>query len=188
MADAYGTFIVCGDYEGDLDAIAEVLNSLRLNQDDAQFSVDDDEGIIGLDSVGVQYPTVFPSRKIYVFGDGGRVFADESYDSVVEQWEAEEDGDLDSESYSLEELSDLISPHLTKGTIELVAVANEKNRYAYYDRLIIRSDGSAERRSDMSDALTRGSWNTQGSDQFDPSVKKRVAKMPRGRSVKWKKR
>ena len=39
MSDAYGTIIVCGDYEGDLDAIAEVLNSLRLNQDDAQFSV-----------------------------------------------------------------------------------------------------------------------------------------------------
>ena len=97
------------------------------------LAYDEDEGIIGLDGVGVQYPTVFPSREIYVFGDGRRVFADELDDLVVEQWEAEEDGDLDSESYSLEELSDLISPHLTKGTIELVAVANEKNRYAYYD-------------------------------------------------------
>ena len=188
MADAYGTIIVCGDYKGNLDAIADVLNSLKLNADDVQFSVRDDEGIIGLDGVGVQYPTVFPSREIYVFGDGRRVFADESDDSVVEQWEAEGDGDLDSESYSLEELSGLISPHLTKGTIELVAVANEKNRYTYHDRLIIRSDGSAERHSDMSDALTRGSWSTHGSDKFDPIVKKRVAKMPRGRSASGKKR
>lgn len=175
MADAYGTIIVCGDYEGDLDAIAEVLNSLRLNQDGAQFSAYDDEGIIGLDGFGVQYPTVFPSREIYLFGDGRKVFADASDASVVEQWEADKDGDLESESYSLEELSGLISPLLTKGTIELIAVGNEKNRYAYYDRLIIRSDGSAERHSDMSDALTRGSWNTHGSDEFDPSEKRRAA-------------
>jgi hypothetical protein len=173
MADAYGTIIVCGDYEGDLDAIAEALNSLKLNTSDVQFSVYDDD--IVLDGIGVQYPTVFPSREIYVFGDGRKVFADASDASVVEQWEADEDGDLESESYSLEELGGLISPVLTKGTIELVAVANEKNRYAYYDRLIIRSDGSAERHSGMSDALTRTSWNTHGSDQFVPSEKSRAA-------------
>jgi hypothetical protein len=111
MADAYGTIIVCGDYEGDLDAIAELLNSFRLNESDVQFSVYVDTDIV-LDNVVVQYPTVFLSREI-----------------------ADEDGDLESESYSLEELSGVISPLLTKGTIELIAVANEKNRYAYYDRL-----------------------------------------------------
>ena len=29
-----GSLIVCGDYEGDLEAIAEVLNGYRFDQDD----------------------------------------------------------------------------------------------------------------------------------------------------------
>ena len=176
MADAYGMIIVCGDYKGDLDAIAEVLNSLKLNKSDVQFSVYGDEGIIALDGYDILYPTVCPCREIYVFGDGREVFADASDASVVEQWEADEDGDVDEgEEYSLEQLSGLISPLLTKGTIELVAVATEKDRYAYYDRLIIRSDGSAEWHLDMSSAQRRESWNTRGSDQFDPSEKIRAA-------------
>ena len=110
MADAYGTIIVCGDYEGDLDAIAEVLDSLKLNQSDVQFSVYADEGV---HRPGWRWSSI-PDRLSTLY-------------------DADEDGDLSElEEYSLEQLSGLISPLLMKGTIELVAVATEKDRYAYY--------------------------------------------------------
>ena len=32
--ESYGSLIVCGDYEGNLEAIAEVLNGCRFDQDD----------------------------------------------------------------------------------------------------------------------------------------------------------
>jgi hypothetical protein len=145
MTDAYGAIVVCGDYEGNVKAIADALNRLKWS-DDAGFVASED-GRVTLDGYCVQYPTVYASRDIYVFKDGRRIFSDEADESVIEEWE-NEDGELDNESYSLEELSDLISPHLTKGTIELVAIGQESGCcYSYCGRLAIRSDRSAERQN-----------------------------------------
>ena len=163
MADAYGTIIVCGDYKGNFKAIAKVLNSFCWNSDgDAKFCVykDEDGSSVGLESYGVQYPTVFPLRDILVFDDGRKCFFDEADEPMVKEWEAGK-GNSDYEHYSLEQLSDLISPLLVKGIIELVAVAHEKCRYAYYERLIIRSDGYAERHRHHAEIYsTTKPWST----------------------------
>ena len=177
MADAYGTIIVCGDYEGDLNAIVNVLNSLELNSDCVQFQVHKDKReSIYLDSRCVQYPTLSPSRRIYVFEDGRRVSADEADEAVIQEWE-DNDGDLDcDEPYTLEELSSLISPHLSKGTLELVAVATEKNRYAYYERLVFRSDGTAEWHHHSADIDSINvPWSYSLSEHYDPKANKRAA-------------
>jgi len=142
MGNAYGTIIVSGDYEGNAEAIANALNSLNLHNDDVKFSAYGNH--VTLDGYGVQRPTVFPKREILVLDDGRRHFADEADESIVKEWEAGKCLN-DNEEYSLEQLSSLIAPLLTQGTIELVAVAYEKNKYAYYDRLVITCDGFVER-------------------------------------------
>lgn len=175
MADAYGIIIVCGDYEGDLNAICDVLNSLDMTNDDARFAVYENEGIIGLDSYEVQYPTLSPCRDFYVLDDGRRVFFDEADQSIIDEWEQ---GKCLSEGqeYTLEQLSALISPHLTKGAIEFMAVAHEKCRYAYCERLVIRSDGSAERRRYHTDIhSTTEPWSHDEYEQYDPRVQKQAA-------------
>lgn len=176
MADAYGTIIVCGDYEGDLNAIVNVLNWLKLTSDRAQFQVHKDEReYIYLDSHCVQYPTLSPSRRIYVFEDGRQVSADDADEVVIQEWE-DNDGDLDyGEPYTLEELSSLISPHLRKGTLELVAVANEKDTYAFCERLVIRSDGTADWHLYYADGCSTARWRHSVSDHYDPRANKRAA-------------
>ena len=150
MSDAYGTMVVCGDYEGDIDGVISALNSLPLNTSAVKFEGYGND--IQLGERVVEYPTAFPKR------------------------------DSDAESYSLEQLSNLISPLLTKGTIELVAVGAEKLHYVYYERLIIRSDGSAERHMHQSDAESRSLWNYEGSESYDPRAKKRSRAKKRRRS------
>lgn len=60
---------------------------------------------------------------------------------MCEEWE-DEGGDMDCEVYSLEQLSELISPHLTEGALEIVAmaqelpVAYEMGICSYYERLV----------------------------------------------------
>jgi hypothetical protein len=110
-----------------------------------------------------------------VFADGRRIFRDEADESVVEKWKTEDKWETEEVTYSLKELSDLISPHLTKGTIEFVAVANEKNRYAYCDRLVIRSDGSAKRESYLADACDGRDSCPHGVEDYVPETKKRAA-------------
>jgi hypothetical protein len=178
MADAYGTIVVCGDYEGDLNAVVSILNSLDFG-DYPQFQVhrDEREGrvYIHLSYDHVQYPTLFPRRELYVLKDGRRVFAEEADESVVLQWEAE-NGDFDFVEYSLGELSSLISAHLTKGTLEFVAVAHEKCREAYHERLVIRSDGSAERHRSISEIYsTTAPWTHIRSEYCDPSDERQAA-------------
>ena len=37
MSDAYGTMVVCGDHEGDIDEVTSALNSLPLNTSAVKF-------------------------------------------------------------------------------------------------------------------------------------------------------
>jgi hypothetical protein len=171
MADAYGTVIVCGDYTGDPISIADALNSLTWNNDYVGFRALQGEDKVGLETVNVQYPTVVPEREILEFRDGRRYFADEASETIVTEWE--DDGcKSDAEPYSPEQLSNLIAPLLTKGTIELVAVAHEKARCAVFERLIIRSDGYAERHRHFSEIFsTAVPWSIHESEHCDPSTK-----------------
>lgn len=149
MADAYGAIIVCGDYRGEIDKLVDVLNSLDWTSDCAQFVRSKDS--IWMREYGVQYPTVFPTRDILIFGDGRKLRFDHASAELIKEWENDPTQDISYEGCSLEEFADLIAPLMTGGTLEIVASGNEKSRYAYFERLIIRSDGSAERHRSVSD-------------------------------------
>ena len=115
FTDEFEKIMVFGDYEGDLKAIVDNLNSLQWGS--GQWAV----------------------KQSRVPGGGARreIIAPEGdYNQTLECTLSELSG-------TLSELSALISPHLNKGTIECVAV-----RASWFDvwheRLLVRSDGSAE--------------------------------------------
>jgi hypothetical protein len=87
----------------------------------------------------------YPIGDIFVLHDGRRCFADDADESFIEQWEADYEaaGAMVWDDCTLSELSALISPHLNKGTIEFVAVCAD-DREISHERLLVRSDGSAE--------------------------------------------
>jgi hypothetical protein len=165
MTDSFDKIIVCGDYEGDLNAIVDVLHSVcwhvfgewRVERD-----IYEREREIIVLSGDVIYPVSRPEGNILVLEDGRRCFADEADDAFVEQWEVErgEDDGGASREYddwcecTLGELSALISPHLNKGTIEFVTV-HASNGHICHARLLVRSDGSAEWHACRSNAFIR---------------------------------
>ena len=152
--------IVCGDYEGDLNAIVKKLNSLQwscgssgvepewaVEQKWVDWSADRPKReVIALK--GHVYPnaSLRPMGHILVLSDGRRCFADDADKSFVEQWKAdyEADGAMEWHKCTLNELSALISPHLNKGTIEFVAVCADDLEGISHERLLVRSNGYAE--------------------------------------------
>jgi hypothetical protein len=166
MREPRGSIIVCGDYKGDLPAIVKALNnSLWFTSDEARFKVR--HGAIRLDRPWVEIPTVHPDRIRLAFADGKTAFLDEARPSERRSWEAQEiDGRI--ETASLGALSKKIAPLLTRGSLELVAVALGGDGQAYLDRLVVRCDGSAERHSFHCDAFKKKSWSSSETERFVP--------------------
>ncbi len=136
MVDSWGKIVVCGDYEGDLNEIVDVLNSLQWSYgspagEQHEWGIEKgivynqpgvNRAIIALNG-DVGYPSLHPIGEIFVLKDGRRCFAKDANESFIGQWEAEKnDGASDWSECTLSELSALISPHLNKGTMEFVAV------------------------------------------------------------------
>jgi hypothetical protein len=156
MAGNYGTIIVAGDYEGDLKAIVDSLNSLRWNFGDSdgahhEWTVEQgwfqrssgERGIIVLKG-DVPCPSLRPMGRFVVSKKGRRCLA--------------ADADELEDRCTLRELSALISPHLTKGTIEFVAVHASRG-YISHERLLIDADGHAEWDScNSSDRFSLSRW------------------------------
>jgi hypothetical protein len=144
----FNKIIVCGDYDGDVKAIVDNLNSLVW---DVQWAVKRSrvpEGGARRETIvpkGEYEVWLRPSADIFTLSDGRRCFANDADESFIEQWEAEkgEPGVFDQVVCTLGELSALISPHLNKGTIEFVAV-RAWGGMIDHERLLVRSDGSAE--------------------------------------------
>jgi hypothetical protein len=179
--EAVGMMIAVGDYKGDLKAITDVLNSLHMFEcsDDREWTVYGN-GTIGLHGWTNHSPSVYPWRYTLVFKDGRRYLAHEAERSVHEEWEYE-DGEMDCEVYSLEQLSKLISPHLTEGALEIVAMAQEvpvsyeAGIGAYCERLVIRSNGSAEPHHYWARACKRKVWEADETENYDPNTVPRTA-------------
>jgi hypothetical protein len=158
--DDFGKIIVCGDYEGDLKAIVDSLNSLEWTAPagERQWTVKQSRvRDLGVPEGGAykrreiivpngdSNPTLRPIGEIFVLKDGRRCFAKDADESFIQQWEADEgeEGVFDMDQCTLSELSALISPHLDKGTIEFVAVRASRADVCH-ERLLVRSDGSAK--------------------------------------------
>jgi hypothetical protein len=141
----YGMIIVGGDYEGRIEALTKVLNDLNLHDDDDRSAFQKHKNKIEMNTGQQEFPTVFPLRSIMVFEDGRRIDFREASDRLIKEYE--ESSTLEEyEEYTLQMLSEMIAPLITKGTLELVAVGHDAcMRDVYYGRLLIRSDRSAER-------------------------------------------
>ena len=144
-----GALIVCGDYAGDLEAIAKLLNTFEFDQDEDQherFVVVD--GRIQTDRYLIDNAGAMP----YYWHNGA-----EDEDGVCEP--------------SLEAVSSAIAPYLTSGTLELVSISSYCGQYVILVRLSIRSDGWAQSERQQYDSVK------VGEDPFErDSVKGRVRK------------
>jgi hypothetical protein len=112
---SYGSLIVCGNYEGDLEAIAEALNGFVFDQDD-----DPDERFIVLDGrirtnhfKADNATAAHPLRVCYKSEDGRKLPANKYRELPNENID---DWDFGYEEVSLAELSKTIAPLLKQGT------------------------------------------------------------------------
>jgi len=167
----YGTLIVCGDYQGDLEAIANLLNAFEFCQGDKpgqRFVVHD--GRIEPDrSIIEPLSAASPIRWWYTSKDGRRLPANEFPEFPElpdeEEWDCDDD---DYEFLSVEQLSETIAPLLTRGTLELVSVRAYKTRHIQFARLAIRSDGWAENQSQNFESAPRKNWHKRYTATYKP--------------------
>ena len=203
MVDNFGKIMVCGDYEGNLKAIVDKLNSLRWSFESVggrEWAVEQSSGhdrgankkrhkkrekiVLNGD---LPDPSLRPVGKIFVLKDGRRCFADAADASIIEQWEADkDDGASDWDVYTLRELSALISPHLHKGTIEFVAVFVSRG-YVRHERLLVRSDGCAEWHvcESRTEPVSADHWTRRDMEYYDPIVFGRGSNRMSLDTVRW---
>jgi hypothetical protein len=118
-----------------------------------------------------------------VLSDGRRCFANDADESFIEQWEAEkgEPGVFDFVVCTLGELSALISPYLNKGTIEFVAVLATWADVCH-ERLLVRSDGSAEYHRTSENRFVSNSGTYTVSEYYEPESSKGARSRKHSRS------
>lgn len=152
MADAYGMMILnqSKNLICDFDDLIDSLNSYQWNNSGIEWvknkSIDGGIPILmnchGYDKV--QYPSVFPDELKGVVlkeKDGTERFIENPTEE-----EFDDHWDLVYDSVPLEKLAKDISKHIKVGQIEISSVCNEKHRYVQMDRLVITSEGTANRR------------------------------------------
>jgi hypothetical protein len=93
--------------------------------------------------------------------------------NYLELPDEEKDGSWDSdgddyENLSLAQLSKLIAPLLTGGTLELVSVRAYKTSDIQFQRLAIRSDGWAQRQSHDFESVPRKNWHKRSTATYKP--------------------
>jgi hypothetical protein len=116
-----GNLIVCGDYAGDLEGIAEVLNSLGLD-----IGWDKDERFVVVDGR-------IKSNRHVLENAGAMPYCSHEQGEDEPRYQAD-----------LEALRDAIAPLLTSGTLELVSESNIRGRVVILKRLSFRSNGWAQ--------------------------------------------
>jgi hypothetical protein len=108
----YGQVLVCGNYEGHAQKIADTLNQREF--EGVTFEVEEDGRILP-DEKWVVCPTAFPYRSWVIPEGGRRILASEFVFRVGEIYS------LEYETIPLEDIARLIRPWLARGTIEIVA-------------------------------------------------------------------
>jgi hypothetical protein len=163
----HGTMIVCGDYEGDVEAIAKVLNAFEFGQGDMSdqpFLVRDGRIQPALFNNGLS--ATWLTRRWYTSKDGRRLPANEFPELPAEE-EWERDCDV-PENLSLNQLSKTIAPLLTRGTLELVSVWAYRIYDLQFARLAIRSDGRAQAESRIFTSAPVKNWRQRYRETFQP--------------------
>jgi hypothetical protein len=168
--DEPGTLIVCGDYQGDLEAIARVLNAFEFGQGDMRdqrFVVHD--GPIEPSFWNNGLSPASPIRWWYTSKDGRRLPANEfpEFPELPDEEEWERDCDV-PEDLSVEQLSKIIAPLLTRGTLELVSVRAYKTWSVQFARLAIRADGRAQHESRNYTSAPVKNWHEPYRATYEP--------------------
>lgn len=148
MADAYGVHVVglTDDFQGDINGICGALNQFDgWSNDGALFNVLG--GVIWIPES--QDPTVFPTRttRILVPGAGG----EHTWRPAADATESDLDGAiaLENEEVPLSEVAAAVSPYISAGTVTVACVSNEKGRYISYEKMVLHTQGAAERTREM---------------------------------------
>lgn len=148
MADAYGvfTFSKSEDCVVDLDGLSKALNGYEWDNSGAKWIYSKSYPFLRLDDQNFfspQYPVAIPEEVV-------------SYSVCIKpgEWMKKSPNELTDEDWSnaypstyatvpLKTLSNVLSPFLDSGWIEIACVANEKLRYVYFQLLRIYADGRA---------------------------------------------
>ena len=161
----WGALIVCGDYEGDLAEIVSVLNGFEYDQEEDErtgFVVLN--GRIEADRFGNDATSAFPFRTWLKSEDGRRILPSKFNELSEKDREAE--WGAETEIITLKELSKTSAPLLTRGTLELVSIRHYKTREIWFEKLSIRSDGSAHRQSQEYRSFDPDKWHDRASARF----------------------
>lgn len=150
MSDVYGTIVFSksSDCKFDDQALMKVLGSYSWDNSNSAWVFNEKNKLFFLnacDFMGAsQYPSVFPER------DAAYIIKQDGIIKRIEASDASEDDicnfhDVIMEVVPLSELASNISGCLASGWIEMACVANEKQRYVYFEKLRVYSSGCAER-------------------------------------------
>ena len=140
MADPYGHMMCVGDFSGDKKLVLKSLNLFIWNNDNEPFRLEGDH--LYIDGM-VQYPTIFPGKKVVY---------DDNSDEVDTQHpayngELPDDWSIESgEGGELAELVETIGPLLGTGEITISMNSTYKSFSMASGNLTIRSDSTATRR------------------------------------------
>jgi len=151
MADAYGTITVghSEDFDGDLGAIVEGLNSLNLTNDLSRFILNGEGIELSAGFSEAQYPCLYPMRRrkgappcALEQGLEGELEPEDCRAEVCSCYQGDFD---DEEEIPLTDLANELAQHFSKGIVYLACCSNEKNRSVDAHYLRICANGEAER-------------------------------------------
>lgn len=140
MADAYGSIIVSGNYVANVNILAKKLSEFNWSTDNSQPFVRDSKIWFPLN---IQYPTVVLTYDTFK-DENGTIYNDSNINQAISDFDELENFEIGLEEYTLKEISEMISPLIQAGSLELTASSQEKDRYCFFDNLKISSNGSVE--------------------------------------------
>jgi len=150
MADAWGvlTFAKSEDCDIDGKSLVESLNQFQWDKWGGKWEYYEDVKSLYYSNGTAQYPTVFPEIKkiVHCYSEE----SDSNYSKLVSEmtsddWDNYEDSD--DEYCSLEELKNILIPHIKQGWIEIACCSSEKQRYITFQSLRIDKSNPAIRTS-----------------------------------------
>ena len=186
---ASGSILVAGVYEGDLKAIAKLLNEWKWDKEGkVEFIAHD--GYLSATVARACYPTVLPEHLRVYGGASEEAYKDAlelEYGYLGQVQDFYPNKDFDEDGNEIRRpcaviLTGEISKLLRRGSITLLAFAKHGPHNSYAQQLVFHADGSAEWSRQL---FTFTVWNGDGdesiverSGRLTPSIEKRGGEFP----------
>ena len=150
MADAEGviTFTKSKDCVYDVQEMMDVLNTFEWDSSDDRWECYGDK-LLGRDGTifnSAEYPMAIPMKVNFctVLTEDGEKVQKTPSEMTQDDWD--DLIDEKKEPMSLSDLSKAISPLIENGWIEIACVANEEQRYVYFESVRVCADGKVSHR------------------------------------------